>query len=85
MARCMSLNWKSRLGKLKPLPGKQVCAILAAHGFEKVRQRGSYVVMQRRTEEGSTTIPVPDHKELKTGTLLSIIRQCGVPRSEFKV
>ncbi len=85
MARCMSLSWKSRLGKLKALSGKQVCSILAAHGFEKVRQRGSHVVMQRQTDEGSTTIPVPDHKELKTGTLLSIIRQCGVPRSEFKV
>ncbi|WP_419947333.1 hypothetical protein [Candidatus Poriferisodalis sp.] len=24
------------------------------------------------------------HKELRTGTLLSIIRQSGVPRSEFE-
>jgi len=39
--------------------------------------------MQRQTDQGSTTIPVPDHKELKTGTLMSIIRQSGVPRSEF--
>jgi len=84
MARCMSPNWKSRLGKLKPFSGKQVCAILAAHGFEKVRQRGSHVVMQRRTAQGSTTVPVPDHKDLKTGTLLSIIRQSGVPRSKFE-
>lgn len=73
------------MGKLKLLSGKQVCAVLVAHGFEKVRQRGSHVVMQRRTDEGSTTIPVPDHKELKTGTLLSIIRQSSVPRSEFEV
>jgi len=72
------------LGKLKPFSGKQVCAILAAHGFEKVRQRGSHVVMQRRTAQGSTTVPVPDHKDLKTGTLLSIIRQSGVPRSKFE-
>jgi len=72
------------LGKLKPLSGKQVCVILAAHGFEKVRQRGSHVVMQRRTAQGSTTVPVPNHKELKIGTLLSIIRQSGVPRSKFE-
>ena len=39
--------------------------------------------MQRRTAEGTTTVPVPDHAELKTGTLLSIIRQSGVARSEF--
>lgn len=30
------------------------------------------------------TVPVPDHAELKTGTLLSIIRQSSVPRSEFE-
>ncbi len=73
------------MGKLRPLSGKKVCGILATHGFEKVRQRGSHVVMQRRTAHGSTTIPVPDHKELKIGTLMSIIRQSGVPRSEFEV
>jgi len=72
------------LGKLKQLSGKQVCTILAAHGFDKVRQRGSHVIMQRQTTEGSTTIPVPNHKELKIGTLLSIIRQSGVVRSEFE-
>jgi|ERR1035437_8484253 hypothetical protein len=31
--------------------------------------------MQRRTDEGTRTVPVPDHDELRTGTLLSIIRQ----------
>jgi len=72
------------LGKLKQLSGKQVCTILAAHGFDKVRQRGSHVIMQRQTTEGSTTIPVPNHKELKIGTLLSIIRQSGVLRSKFE-
>jgi len=72
------------LGKLKLLSGKQVCAILVTHGFEKIRQRGSHIVMQRRTTQGSLTIPVPDHKELKTGTLLSIIRQSGIPRSAFE-
>jgi len=72
------------LGKLKHLSGKQVCTILAAHGFDKVRQRGSHVIIQRQTTEGSTTIPVPNHKELKIGTLLSIIRQSGVLRSEFE-
>ena len=40
--------------------------------------------MQRRSEEGTVTVPVPDHPELKIGTLLSIIRQSGVPRAEFE-
>ncbi len=40
--------------------------------------------MQRRSDTGSTTVPVPDHRELAMGTLLSIIRQSGVPRIEFE-
>jgi predicted RNA binding protein YcfA (HicA-like mRNA interferase family) len=40
--------------------------------------------MQRRTDSGTVTVPVPDHRELAIGTLLSIIRQSGVPRSEFE-
>jgi len=39
-----------------------------------VRRRGSHVVMQRSFRGGTTTIPVPDHDELKIGTLFSILR-----------
>jgi predicted RNA binding protein YcfA (HicA-like mRNA interferase family) len=72
------------MGKLAVLSGKEVCKILARHGFEEVRRRGSHVVMQRRSPAGTTTVPVPDHDELKIGTLLSIVRQSGLPRSEFE-
>jgi predicted RNA binding protein YcfA (HicA-like mRNA interferase family) len=40
--------------------------------------------MQRRTDTGSITVPIPDHRELAIGTLLSIIRQSGVARAEFE-
>jgi predicted RNA binding protein YcfA (HicA-like mRNA interferase family) len=40
--------------------------------------------MQRRTPAGTVTVPVPDHPEVKIGTLLSIIRQSGVARVEFE-
>jgi predicted RNA binding protein YcfA (HicA-like mRNA interferase family) len=40
--------------------------------------------MQRRADTGSVTVPIPDHRELATGTLLSIIRQSGVARAEFE-
>jgi len=72
------------VAKLAVLSGKEVCRILARHGFVEVRRRGSHVVMQRRTSAGSTTVPVPDHDELKIGTLQSIIRQSSLPRSEFE-
>lgn len=72
------------MGKLRKLSGHEVCAILSRHGFVEVRQRGSHVVMQKRTEEGTVTVPVPLHPELRTGTLHSIIRQSGLSRTEFE-
>jgi predicted RNA binding protein YcfA (HicA-like mRNA interferase family) len=71
------------LGKLLQLSGDEVCAILARHGFAAVRQRGSHVVMQRVAEGETTTVPVPLHRQVKKGTLRSIIRQSGLPRTEF--
>jgi predicted RNA binding protein YcfA (HicA-like mRNA interferase family) len=72
------------LGKLRVLSGAEVCQILQQFGFAEVRRRGSHVVMQRRDAAGTTTVPVPDHRELRTGTLLSIIRQSGVGREAFE-
>lgn len=72
------------MGKLRVLSGKQVCAILSRHGFMEVRQRGSHIVMQKRLPDTTVTVPVPNHSELRVGTLQSIIRQSGVPRSEFE-
>ena len=71
--------------KLRILSGIEVCRILVQHGFVEVRQRGSHIVMQRKTGDSTITIPVPKHKEIRTGTLLSIIRQSGLNRTVFEV
>ena len=72
------------MGKLRILSGKQVCAILARYGFEEIRQRGSHIVMQKQLPETTITVPVPNHAELRIGTLQSIIRQSGISKSEFE-
>lgn len=69
--------------KLPVLSGQEVRRILEAHGYQQVRQRGSHLVMQKSEEGGTTTIPVPDHSELRTGTLRSIIRQSGLAVEAF--
>jgi len=71
------------LPSLPVLSGKQVCDILVGHGFEKVRQRGSHMIMQRVMGSTTVTVPVPNHKELKRGTLRSIIRQSGLGVENF--
>jgi len=72
------------LVKLRVLSGKDVCAILTRHGFAEVRRRGSHVIMQKKLAESTITVPVPDHDEIRIGTLQSIIRQSGLNRSEFE-
>ncbi len=72
------------MAKLRVLSGQEVCQILSRHGFAEVRRRGSHIVMQKILVEGTITVPVPDHAELKIGTLQSIIRQSGIARSKFE-
>lgn len=70
--------------RLKVLSGRDVTHILERHGFVEVRRHGSHIVMQRTVEAGTITLPVPDHYELKRGTLMGIVRQSQVPREEFE-
>ena len=72
------------LGRLRALSGREVCQILACNGFTEVRRRGSHVIMQKRASGSTVTVPVPDHREIRLGTLQSIIRQSQLPRSEFE-
>jgi predicted RNA binding protein YcfA (HicA-like mRNA interferase family) len=72
------------MGKLRILSGQQVCRILERHGFTEARRRGSHIVMQRKEEGITRTVPVPNHPELKAGTLSAIIRQSGILRTEFE-
>ena len=72
------------MGKLRVLSGQAVCRILTNHGFLEVRRRGSHIVMQKNVPESTITVPVPDHTELRSGTLRSIIRQSELPRSLFE-
>ena len=57
---------------------------MASHGFEQIRQRGGHLIMQKKEGHTTITVPVPDHNELRMGTLLGIIRQCRLPRSLFE-
>jgi predicted RNA binding protein YcfA (HicA-like mRNA interferase family) len=69
--------------KLGIFSGAEICDILRSQGFELVRQRGSHMVMQRRAGETTITVPVPNHREVKIGTLQSIIRQSQLSRELF--
>lgn len=73
------------MGKLRILSGREVRGILEARGFALIRQHGSHMVLQRSAAGTTQTAIVPNHKCIRAGTLSSIIRQSGLPRSEFEV
>jgi len=72
------------LGRLRVLSGREVCELLSKHGFVEVRRRGSHIVMQRKLPTTTVTVPIPNHAAVRRGTLRAIIRQSGLPKSEFE-
>lgn len=69
--------------KLPILSGHEVIKILSIFGFATIRQKGSHVVLGKVTTFGKIYCVVPLHKELKKGTLSSILRQAQISKEEF--
>ena len=67
----------------KRFSGEEICKLLQRHGFVPIRQRGSHRIMQKRTDSETLTVPVPLQKDLKPGTLGSIIRQSRLDKHNF--
>jgi predicted RNA binding protein YcfA (HicA-like mRNA interferase family) len=67
------------MAKLPDVSGTEALRALQQLGFEVIRQKGSHIVMRR----GSQGCIVPNHREIKLGTLAGIIRQAGVSAEEF--
>lgn len=65
--------------KLPHVSGAEVVRALEHLGFVVVRQRGSHIIMRR----GAVGCVVPNHRELKTGTLAGVLKQAGVGVEEL--
>jgi len=65
--------------------GREVVRTLERAGFFIDRVVGSHHMMVHRDDPRRTvTVPVHGARELKTGTLRSIIRQAGLTVEEFR-
>ena len=64
---------------LPHLSGADVVRVLERLGFVVVRQRGSHIVLRR----GASGCVVPNHREVKLGTLAGVLKQAGVSADEF--
>lgn len=65
--------------KLPRVSGAEVVRALQRMGFAVARQRGSHIVLRR----GTSGCVVPNHRELKTGTLAGVLKQAGVSVEDF--
>lgn len=67
------------MARLPVVSGEDAVRALRRLGFSLVRQRGSHMVLRR----GNAGCVVPDHRELKRGTLAGILKQAGISPEEF--
>jgi len=65
--------------KLPIVSGADTVRALESLGFVITRQRGSHIVMRR----AATGCVVPNHRELKVGTLAGLLKQAGVSHDEL--
>jgi predicted RNA binding protein YcfA (HicA-like mRNA interferase family) len=64
---------------LPHVSGAEAIRALQKLGFVVVRQKGSHIMLRR----AGIGCVVPNHRELKVGTLSSVLKQAGVAVDEF--
>ena len=71
-------------GRLPVVSGKRVIQVLQRAGLVTDRIVGSHhILMYPEGHTRTVTVPVHGNKDLKPGTLRSIIRQTGLTLEEF--
>ncbi|MFZ5806414.1 MAG: type II toxin-antitoxin system HicA family toxin [Verrucomicrobiota bacterium] len=70
--------------KLPVILGKEAVKAFQKLGFFIDRQRGSHVVMKKRTSDGEVGCVIPMHREVAQGTLRSALKTSGVTVEELK-
>jgi predicted RNA binding protein YcfA (HicA-like mRNA interferase family) len=69
--------------ELRRVSGRQAIRALEKLGFERVRQRGSHVILKKQTPDGTVGCVVPLHRELAIGTLRGILKQAKTTVEAF--
>ena len=65
------------------MSGREFIKLLELFGFIQIRQKGSHIILKKKTADGSVGTVVPDHKELAEGTMRGILKQAQVGIDEF--
>ena len=69
------------MARLPDISGRDAVRAFERGGWRMIRQRGSHMIM---TKPGETAVLlVPNHRELKRGTLRGLIRKAGLDVETF--
>lgn len=66
------------MGRLSPLPFREIKRRLEVAGFVEASQKGSHVKFVRRAGRTVDTVIVPKKHEIPVGTLQSILSQAHI-------
>ncbi len=69
------------MGKLPVISGRKLVKIFEEYGWSVIRQRGSHIIMIKKGE--IVTLSIPDHNEVAKGTLRSLLRSADIPIEEY--
>jgi len=72
------------MANLRVFTSSELIKLLESFDFLFKRQKGSHIVLQKFDDGKTVTVVVPKHKEIRIGTLKSIIRQSKLNSSIFE-
>lgn len=72
------------MSRLPTLSGREPVSILQRLGYAVVQQRGSHMRLRHPTDPSRKPTTVPDHRELKPGTLHAILRDAALSVEQLR-
>jgi predicted RNA binding protein YcfA (HicA-like mRNA interferase family) len=72
------------LGRLRPLPYREIKRRLERAGFVEATQKGSHVKFVRRSGTIADVVIVPKKSEVPVGTLRSILTQAHIEADDWE-
>ncbi|MBI4283011.1 MAG: type II toxin-antitoxin system HicA family toxin [Chloroflexi bacterium] len=67
--------------RLPAVSGREMVRVFERAGWQVARREGSHIILTKA--EVPAILSVPDHREVRRGTLRSLIRKAGLSVEEF--
>ena len=72
------------MARLKKISGRNCVKILCnKFNFKVIRQKGSHIILCKHTADGKVGTVVPNHRELRIGTLKGVLELAKIKEEDF--